>query len=132
MLDLKCFDQVSRKFLTAALRAGGCPEKLITAYSAFHEHLVYHIALAGTLGQAHKHPLGIPQGCPLSMTFIAFLLVPWVRAIRHAGCIPRSLADDITCTATGPQHESLLIKGYSITLHYMSSMGARLAPLKCV
>ena len=65
------------------------------------------------------------------MTFIAFLLCPWARAVSAARCIPRALADDITVFAIGHGHELLLERGYHITLLYLHAIGAKIAFLKC-
>ena len=110
---------------------GGFPPQLWHAYYAFHSNVVYHNSVAGMLGRPHRHPLGIPQGCPFSMTFIAFMLVPWARSMLSIGCIPRALADDILVTAKGDQHELLFLRGYTITLLYFHIIGARIAFTKC-
>ena len=65
------------------------------------------------------------------MACIVFLLVPWVRAIRATGCIPRSLADDITCLAFGDPREAKLVQGHSLTMRLLIAMGARVFALKC-
>ena len=72
----KCFDQISLVLLGKILIQGGFPPQLWHAYSAFHLNVVYYNSVAGMLGKPHKHPMGITQGCPLSTTFIAFMLVP--------------------------------------------------------
>ena len=65
------------------------------------------------------------------MTFIAFLLCPWARAVSAARCIPRALADDITVFAIGQGHELLLERGCHITLLYLHAIAAKLAFLQC-
>ena len=66
------------------------------------------------------------------MTFIAFMLVPWAKDMLATGCIPRALADDILITAKGEQHELVFLRGYTITLHFFHTIGARIAFAKCV
>ena len=58
-------------------------------------------AVGGGLGKPHKHQCGIPQGCPLSMMLIAFLLRPWVLLMIRLGGVPRILADDMLVYAQG-------------------------------
>ena len=78
------------------------PPQVVRAYQSFHTAIVYHNSVAGTLGKPHRHFCGIPQGCPLSMTWTAFMLVPWVHQLRTIHCIPRALADDILVVAQRP------------------------------
>ena len=59
------------------------------------ENCTIYNAVAGGLGEGHTHPCGIPQGCPLSMMLIAFLLRPWICQIRTLNARARILADDI-------------------------------------
>ena len=77
----KCFDQIVRVLLLDLLAAGGFPPRLSRAYKQFHAKLYYRNTVAGGLGEVHMHLCGVPQGCPLNMTFIVFLLCPWARAI---------------------------------------------------
>ena len=72
-LDLfKCFDQVIRGLLYVLLLCSGLPATVVSAYSRFQEQTKVYNSIAGSLGQAHTHHCGIPQGCPLSMVFITF------------------------------------------------------------
>ena len=52
------------------------PPQVVRAYQSFHTAIVYHNSVAGSLGKPHRHFCGIPQSCPLSMTWTAFMLVP--------------------------------------------------------
>ena len=101
------------------------------AYQSFHTAIVYHNSVAGTLGQPHRHFCGIPQGCPLSMTWTAFMLVPWVHQLRTMHCIPRALADDILVIAQGQFHEERFRAGYEATLRYMQALGLKVSHKKC-
>ena len=107
----RCFDQIVRVLLLDLLAAGGFPPRLSRAYKNFHLKLYYRNTVAGGLGEIHRHLCGIPQGCPRSMTFIAFLLCPWARAVAATRCIPRALAGDITVFAIGQGHDFLLERG---------------------
>ena len=102
----KCFDQVLRPLLYKLLEEAGFPKRILQAYSNFMTNLLIHNMVAGSLGQPHRHPCGIPQGCPLSMMFIAFLLRPWIIMMRKADATPRILADDLLVFASGDGHES--------------------------
>ena len=127
----KCFDQVDIDFLCDLLKLAGCPTPITTAYASFHRSALYHNTVAGGLGEPHSHPCSIPQGCPLSMTMIAFLLSPWARYMRSLQVSPRALADDLLVTATGPGHLIRFKNGYSGTFKYLHCIGAKIAVKKC-
>ena len=71
------------------------------------------------------------QGCPLSMTVVAFVFHPWARKMRSFQFIPRGLADDLTIYAIGAKHEERFKMGYQETLRYLIFIGTRPAPAKC-
>ena len=75
--------------------------------------------------------VGIPQGCPLSMTFIAFLFHPWALKMRSLQVVPRGLADDLTIYAIGEFHEHDFKSGYIETLNFLKLIGAKPAPTTC-
>ena len=75
------------------------------AYKNFHEQVQFHNTIGKGLGQPHWKKCSIPQGCPLSMTIVAYLFHPWVKLMRAHGVKPRGLADDLTITAFGANHE---------------------------
>ena len=127
----KCFDQVCREFVYLLLKIGGFPTRILQAYSSFHEGCVFYNSLAGSLGLPHSHPNGIPQGCPLSMTIVAFWLRPLVLLIKHHAGTPRLLADDVMISAQGEQHEDIFRKCYELTFDFMHDIGAKIAPTKC-
>ena len=103
-LDLfKCFDQVLRPLLYAVLRLAGLPEPVLMAYINYQEQIVIYNSFNGTIGKPHRHPAGIPQGCPFSMIFIALLLRPGGLQIRESGAIARTLADDLLVIVSGCQ-----------------------------
>ena len=78
-LDLfKCFDQILRPLLYEILRISGLPEPILTAYANYQEQMLMYNSLNGAIGIPHKHPAGIPQGCPFSMIFVGLLLRPWM------------------------------------------------------
>ena len=115
----KCFDQIPFDLLLDLLIAGGCPGKIVKAYGNFHRDLIYHNSVAGSLGKPHRHFCGIPQGCPLSMTWIAFLLVPWVHAVRQVNAfLVRSLTMSL----------SLLV---ACTTKLISEQGTNLPSITC-
>ena len=98
----KCFDQIVRGLLYFLLLLGVFPINILTAYANYHEAAQLMYVIHGTVGQPHTHPCGIPQGCPLSMLFIAFMLRPWVLEVIKLGATPRCLADDMLVTVSGP------------------------------
>ena len=87
-------------------------------------------SVAGTLGEPHKRLTSIPQGCPLSMTMIAFLLRPWVGVIRAIGATPRILADDILVWDDSDKQEAKIHSAYEATFQYIADIGGKAAPTK--
>eukprot|EP00973_Karenia_brevis_P001367 185331-Karenia_brevis.AAC.1 len=78
---------------TLLIRAG-IPSRVILPYINYHENTLTHFVFSGALGKGHRFPCGIPQGCPLSMLFIALMLRPWTLQMRSMQAVPRALADD--------------------------------------
>ena len=91
----KCFDQVQRRLLKRLLMESGFPQRILDPYMRYLEQLNIFNSLAGTLGEPHQRKCSIPQGCPLSMTMISFLMRPWISVVKEIGAKPRILADDI-------------------------------------
>ena len=94
------------------------------------EALIIYNMVGGTLGEGHKHDCGIPQGCPLSMMLIAFLLRPWIMIMDKMDVIPRILADDILIMAIGNEHEKRFKAAYEATHVFLQDIGALMAPTK--
>ena len=120
-----CFDQIQRAdLLYFLLEESGFPKEVLTAYSAFHEHVIYDNTIGKGLGAPHFKPCGIPRGCPLSMTLVGFLFHPCARKMRAIDVIPRGLADDLTIYTIGGWHEIRVKNGYKETLDYLELIGA--------
>ena len=102
----KCFDQVQRRLFKRLLRESGCPDRIVEPYMRYLEQMQIYNSVAGTFGEPHKRLCSIPQGCPLSMTMIAFLLHPWIEIIKEIGANPRVLADDIMVWSDGQNQEA--------------------------
>ena len=100
---------------------------MLTAYVAFMEKLQFHNAVAGALGRSHRRDAGIPQGCPLSMMFIAFLMRPWVQSMLTLGAMPRVPADDLLVYALGEDHERVFREACDATHDYLQHLGAHMA-----
>ena len=127
----KCFDQIQLGLLCDLLELAGFPPGPLQAYRTFHANCLYHNTLAGGVGLAHRHICGIPQGCPLSMTFIVFSLHPWTRLIRSMQAVPRSLADDLLVYAVGKNHAEIAQAPYAATFCYLHSLGVKVSATKC-
>ena len=84
----KCFDQIMRSLLYRHVEDAHFPAEILNAYRSFHEESWYYDTLAGALGEAHQHPCGIPQGCPLSMLIVAFMMPPWVGLMKSKNVEP--------------------------------------------
>ncbi len=127
----KCFDQICRPLLYAMLAYMGLPIGILNAYQSFLDNLVFHNSLAGGLGKPHKRICGIPQGCPLSMLFIAVLFRPWLVMMQGMNIVGRILADDITILGFGQEGHSNFENAYNSTHKYFHDIGARVSTKKC-
>lgn len=67
----KYSDRIPRTLLHALLFKAGIPLRVLQAYASYHRHSQYQFTLGDTLGEAHERLRCIPQGCPLSMLFMA-------------------------------------------------------------
>ena len=126
----KCFDQVIRPLLLELLKLSGCPSRVVEPYMRYLEGMIVYNSVAGTLGEPHKRKCSIPQGCPLSMTMIAFMLRPWIGVIKEIGAKPRILADDIMVWEDGTNQEEIFRRAYDATFNYIEDMGGKAAPDK--
>ena len=108
----------------------GFPLPILIAYTNFQENVTYRNNLAGSIGRPHRRACGIPQGCPLSMLFVAVIMRPWVGMMTTLGLTPRVLADDILLIAEGPEGYAKFQSHFDTTHDYIHTMGATLAPSK--
>eukprot|EP00973_Karenia_brevis_P008687 1175018-Karenia_brevis.AAC.1 len=130
-LDLfKCFDQIIRPLLYVILLLSGLPRQILAPYINYLENLKLHNSVAGSLGKAHWHPCGIPQGCPFSMVFISLYLRAWICQMHEYQAVPRTLADDLLLTTTGPRALHLFKHCFTLTIKHLQDMGGRLSPHK--
>merc|ERR1712242_652533 len=127
----KCFDQISRELLTCMLAAAGLPKRVLQAYADMIFRLGIVNVLCVGLGEHHQREVGIPQGCPLSMTWLALLMRPWILMMRELGVTPRTLADDLLLLADGDGHEERLCKAVDATFRYIADLGGRVSAAKC-
>ena len=126
----KAFDEIQRELLYTLLRKGGFPERVLRAYVNFQENLLVYNAVGQGLGLPYHRPCSIPQGCPLSMAFMAFIMRPWVMKMNHLGAKPRVLADDIMVSIAGAGSFDRFVPIFNDTLQYCKDLGARVAPDK--
>ena len=129
---MKCFDQIQRPLLYELLRMSGLPSDFVNLYQDMLDNLQVVNNISGYIGEPHRHPCGIPQGCPLSMTFIGLLFRPWILRMQQLGVTPRVLADDILITAEGNNQYIDFCAGYDATIEYVTDIGGKLAPDKSV
>ena len=97
----KAFDEIQRELLYELLRKGGFPERVLKTYIKFQETLLVHNAVRQGLGLPYHRPCSIPQGCPLSIVFMAYMMRPWVLMMKDMGAELRVLADDIMVSVAG-------------------------------
>lgn len=103
----------------------------MNAYMRYQDELSVRNSVAGGLGKGFRRRTGIPQGCPLSMQWMALILRPWLEMQIKAGNKPRVLADDILVMTTG--EENMLHRfaaALDATHSYLIDMGAKIAPDK--
>ncbi len=127
----KCFDQIFRPLLYTILWHMGIPIGLLQAYRSFLENLMFVNSLAGGLGRPHRRACGIPQGCPLSMLFIAVMFRPWLVMVDAMGVAGRILADDIMIIGFGKQGHDVFQKAYDATHEFFIDIGAKVSTSKC-
>ena len=78
------------------------------------ESTLIHNSIGNAYGLGHKHKCGIPQGCPLSMVFVALFLRSWVVHMLSLSVVPRTLADDLFIAAQGYKALTLFVKAYGL------------------
>ena len=100
---VESFDTDDRGILDRVLSSLGLPGWFRHAYFEYHSHVRLRFKLAAGLGQPWTRDGGIPQGCPLSMMFIAALYLPWCRYLgSQDGVQPQLYADNLECVSRDP------------------------------
>ena len=126
----KCFDQILRPLLYEILRLAGLPAPVLVAYANYQESMLIYNSFNGAIVQPHKHPAGIPQGCPFSMIFIGLLLRPWMLQVQEIGATARTLADDLLVIVSGHRVLSVFAHIFHLTMVHLHDLGGRIAPRK--
>ena len=86
--------------------------------------------LASGLGEPWTRNRGVPQGCPLSMTVIVALYLPWCRYLAaQVGVQPQLYADNLKCVSGDLVS---LLHAARFTTGYVRLVGQEPAPSKCV
>ena len=126
----KCFDQLIRPLVYAVARTAGMPSRVLLPYQRYMEELTVRNSISGSLGKPYVRRCGIPQGCPLSMMFLALVLRPWTLTMQSLGATPRILADDLMLLTSGNNHVSKMQRAINATHELLQDMGAQIAPKK--
>ena len=127
---MKCFDQMSRELVWTCGIILGAPAPIMSAWYRVMSSLRMYNVLAASVGEVYTRPMSIPQGCPLSMVFLAMVVRPMIELVKSAGGRPRSLADDLTVAAFGHGHWGT-VKRSCIQAHgYLVAAGSRIAQSK--
>eukprot|EP00973_Karenia_brevis_P063924 8885441-Karenia_brevis.AAC.1 len=126
----KCFDQIIRPMLYVVLLFAGLPFQILTPYVNFIANLSIYNSISGSLGSAHQHKCGIPQGCPFSMVFVSLFLRSWIVQMISLGATPRTLADDLLLTTSGGRALHTFVSGFNATITHLQDLGGALAPSK--
>ena len=130
----KCFDQLPRDLVIAIAVRAGFPSKVARAYLFFHDNLSVRNKMAQGYGEAHHKEVGIPQGCPFSMVFLALILRPWILLQRAMGTIPRTMADDTRFFVFAYSIEAVALifrPAFEMTAMYIQDLGSVLSFRKC-
>ena len=99
---MKFFKQIPREVVYRIAERTGMPSRVLDTYRRFQEELKVRNSLVGTLGEEYKNRNSIPQGCPMSMMFVALIMRPWMSIMKQGGKVtPKLLADDIFLQASG-------------------------------
>ena len=83
------------------------------------------------MGTPYVRLCGIPQGCPFSVSMVAFITRPWIIIMRkYVGVTCYILADDVLLIGTGMKMISKFAGALTATHRYLHLMGATVAPDK--
>ena len=115
----KAFDEIQRDLLYDLLEDGGLPERILEPYRRFQEGLKIFNEVNGTAGELYQRPCSIPQGDPFSMAWVAYLMRPWVLAMRARRLASRVLADDLQVHAKGTGALQNFRRGFKATIMYV-------------
>ena len=126
----KCFDQLLRPLIYAVASAAGMPSRVLQPYQRYMEEMTVRNTISNSLGKPYVRRCGIPQGCPLSMMFLALILRPWTHSMQSVGVTPRILADDLMILTSGLNHTSKMHQAINKTHEILQDMGAKVAPKK--
>lgn len=110
------------------------PLRVIDTYIRYQGKLIIHNTVGQGIGKGFVRLCGIPQGCPLSMLFIALMMRPWLVAMVALEALPAILADDILVMFTGMDTTAVtgdiserFAHALNITHVYLIDMGAAIA-----
>ena len=102
--DIQKFsDQIQRGIIYKSAELGGMPMHILGAYERMVENL-----------KAHTRSCAIPQGCPLSMMFVALHMRPWLIKMDELNVTANILADDVILVAKGAEMLKTLPKALDI------------------
>ena len=124
----KFFDQIRRDLVFRTCKAAGMPTGVLRAYENYLGNLKVDNCVAGGMGTPYIRVCGIPQGCPFSMTNVAFIMRPWIR--KYVGVSCYILADDVLIIGTGIKMLARFVGALNATHEYLHHMGAKVAPDK--
>ena len=106
------------------------PNRVLQPYLRYHLNFIVHNTIAQGIGVGYTRRCGIPQGRPLSMTFVALLMRAWLVQMRSMQVDAKVLADGAMIVAKGRRMLRQYTKALDYTHEYLQDMGARVAPGK--
>eukprot|EP00969_Alexandrium_andersonii_P342898 15157871-Alexandrium_andersonii.AAC.1 len=123
----KCFDQVVRPLILTTAAVMGCPVQVTKAWYGMLSALECFNSFGPHIGEAHSRPCSLPQGCPLSMMWIAMASRPLLCILETVGSVPRVLADDWLITVRGLAHYATFVLAGDLTHSFLADLGARIS-----
>eukprot|EP00969_Alexandrium_andersonii_P203701 9000876-Alexandrium_andersonii.AAC.1 len=81
----KCVDQAARELVLAVALHAGCPTEGAGPWYRYLQGLSSYSSVGEGIGAPYKRRCAIPQGCPLSMMWIALLSRPLILLSRREG-----------------------------------------------
>ena len=85
---------------------------------------IYHDYSLGP-GRPRNRPISIPQGCPYSLRFLAFIIAPWTVLMGVQVTNPRALSDDLTTVSTGHDACETTIAALVATYEFLNAFDGK-------
>ena len=84
----KAFDQLSREAVFEVAKHAGLPVAFLSAWYRLMHAMTTRNCLGAAVGQAYGRPASVPQGCPLSMCWLALVMRPAMLLALSLDTVP--------------------------------------------